>query len=146
MNHKVMVQYLSYLLYLYICLKLIFLLNSLIYFYPKYNSKVYKIRSHYKVNLKISSKNINIIVSYLNMIKNIVNGDIINEINKYLKYYICFRLLTPIDVSKMEEIDQKIIFSLFKLFYKVNSIDELISLITNWDVCYISNFINLKQC
>ena len=114
------------------------------YFYPKYNSKVYMIRSNYKVNLKISSKNINIIVSYLDMIKSIVNKDIINEINKYLKYYICFRLLTPIDVSKMDEIDQEIIFSLFELFYEVNSIDELISLITNWDVCYINNFINKK--
>ena len=34
------------------------------------------------------------ITLYLNMIKNNVSKDIIDEINKYLKYYICFRLVT----------------------------------------------------
>ena len=126
---------------------LVSLLTHGSYFYPKYNSKVYMIRDNYKVNKKISSKNINLILSYLNMIKENLDKKVINEINKYLKYYICFRLLTPINIINMEDIDKKIIINLVKEFYQINSLDSLITLINNWDTNYINNyFINNKLC
>ena len=109
------------------------------YFYPKYNSNVYQIRSNYKVNTTIKDKNKTLIIAYLNMIKNNVSKDIIDEINKYLKYYICFRLVTPLDVTQMDEDDQNIIFSLFEIFFQIENIDELINLISNWDISYIDN-------
>jgi hypothetical protein len=125
---------------------LVSLLTHGAYFYPKYNSKVYKIRDEYQVNRKISDKNIKFILSYLNMIKNTVDKKVINELDKYLKYYICFRLLTPINIINMEEIDKKIIINLVKDFYQVNSLDELIELINNWNISYIEDFINNKTC
>ena len=46
----------------------------------------------------------------------------------------------------MEEIDKKIIINLVKEFYQVNSLDELIELINNWNISYIEDFINNKTC
>lgn len=122
-----------------ISILLISLLTHGSYFYPKYNSKVYTIRANYKVSTKISDKNINLILAYLNMIKTSLNERVINEINKYLKYYICFRLLTPISILKMEDNDRKMIIKLVKKFYQINSLDDLINTVNNWDICYIKN-------
>ena len=122
-----------------ISILLVSLLTHGSYFYPKYNSKVYMIRDAYKVNTRISSKNINLILSYLNMVKESLNKRELKELDYYLKYYICFRLLTPIDVLKMDDNDRKIIIKLVKTFYQINSFNDLIDLINNWDICYILN-------
>lgn len=109
------------------------------YFYPKYNSNVYEIRPKYKVCTRISDKNKKILISYLNMIKNKLNCD---EINKYLKYYICFRFLTPIDILKMNVKDRNIIFKLINMFLKTKNIDDILKLIEEWDVCFIEKLLN----
>ena len=57
------------------------------------------------------------------------------EINKYLKYYICMRVLTPLDVTKMDEQDRKIIISwLILLYEKCTNIDSLIDIVKKMKV------------
>ena len=38
----------------------------------------------------------------------------------------------------MDDVDKNIIFSLFKIFYDIKQIDELINLIKNWDLSFIN--------
>ena len=93
--------------------------------YPKYNSNAYKIRDKWKIS-KPNEKNIELLLKYLKMFRENLDENVIQELDRYLKYYICFRLLTPINVSIMSKSDQKIIIKNLLDFYNLKNFDEII--------------------
>ena len=60
------------------------------------------------------------------MFRENLDENVIQELDRYLKYYICFRLLTPINVSIMSKSDQKIIIKNLLDFYNLKNFDEII--------------------
>ncbi len=109
------------------------------YFYPKYNSNAYIQRTSLLFNynkyrqkviyfedpdgkcillpdFKIPKKNKKVILKFLKFYNKYFSNDI--EINKYLKYYICMRILTPLDINKMDEYDKHLIVALLICFYE----------------------------
>ena len=126
------------------------------YFYPKYNGNAYILRTNllfnynkYKQELvyfnnpddicillprfAIPKKNKKVLLKFLNFYNKYFKDDL--EITKYLKYYICMRMLTPIDVTKMDEYDQKTIISLLIYFYKnCTDIESLINIVKNMSI------------
>ena len=57
-----------------------------------------------------------------------------DNVNKYLKYYLIMRVLTPINVLDMDESDINTIVFLVIIFSEINSISELIELIKESDL------------
>lgn len=118
------------------------------YFYPKYNKSVYALRpfilkeyNKFKIvinrrnnkidgKIKILFKNKKLILDYLEFYNDILNNNIKENVNKYLKYYLIMRVLTPIDVLKMDESDINTIVFLVIIFSEINSINELIELVS----------------
>lgn len=117
-----------------------------LYFYPKYNNKAYsinkKILNKYKKlgkEISYSIKENNIYIDYFNNFIPKKNTQLISSFielyssnKKYyddfklLRYYICMRLLTPIDIFKMEEKDRVIIFVLIIIVYNnIYTIDDI---------------------
>ncbi len=116
------------------------ILSHGMYFYPKYNSDAYKIRPYilnhfndYKPSYKIKLplKNKEVLLKYLDFYNKNLNILEKENVNKYLKYYIIMRLLTPIDVSKMDLDDKRVIIIYVTKFININSLDELIQFILN---------------
>ena len=126
------------------------------YFYPKYNKKAYVINKaivdkyyKYKMNLNYSivnndikiesisinlpSKNKELILQYINFyLQNKYFSKYSNDF-KYLKYYICMRLLTPININNMDEIDKITILVLVVIVYLyVDDLIKLKELIERW--------------
>lgn len=121
------------------------------YFYPKYNANAYILRTNvlfdypkYKQELvffedidnkcillpkfTILKKNKKVLLKFLKFYNKQFEDDM--EINKYLKYYIAMRILTPLDITKMDEYDQKTIISLLIYIYEnCTSIDSLIKIV-----------------
>ena len=126
------------------------------YFYPKYHSNAYiqrtKLLFNYQQNkqkivyfndpedkcillpeFSILKKNKKVLLKFLRFFNKHFKDDI--EINKYLKYYVCMRVLSPIDITKMDEYDQKVIISLLIYFYEnCNSIESLIEIVKKMKV------------
>ena len=100
--------------------------------YPKYNSKVYCIKKSKQKNLNITDKNIELILNYLEFFKTNLNDQVIKELNEYLKYYICFRILTPIDIDSMDKKDKMLILKELSLFYQTKNLEEIIQMIRGW--------------
>lgn len=122
------------------------------YIYPKYNGNVYKIRPkilkkiktykdkisykiednkiYLKLNYSLDKRFKKVIKDYIMMIKKTLNDKEIKKIEKYLKYYICFRLFTPININKMEEKDCLYIIGLC-IFYieNFNSLDDVMEVL-----------------
>lgn len=107
------------------------------YFYPKYHKDAYLIRPYILNNyLKYEPKYYNgeIVFSCnkkaYEVFKNFLNIYIEldkEEVNKYLKYYICMRMLTPIDLLKMEDKDKLYIISyLIFIYHNISSINDII--------------------
>ena len=117
------------------------------YFYPKYNKNVYTLRpfilkeyNKFKIvinrrnnkidgNVRIPFKNKKLLLDYLEFYNDILNENIKENINKYLKYYLIMRVLTPINVLEIDESDINTIVFLVIIFSEVNSINELIELV-----------------
>lgn len=99
------------------------------YFYPKYNSNAYEVRPKIIIQNKLQRLNKKILIRYITFFIEKLNVDQIKELNKYLKYYICFRLLTPLNIFLMEPKDRKIILSICDDFLKTKNINEIINLI-----------------
>lgn len=121
------------------------------YFYPKYNAGAYVQRTNilydYSKNKQdivyfddandrcillpkftILKKNKKVLLKFLKFYNKHFKNDI--EIEKYLKYYICMRILTPLDVTKMDECDRKIIISwLIYLYENCTDIKSLINIV-----------------
>jgi len=118
------------------------------YFYPKYNGNAYILRTNllfdypkYKQELvyfdnpdnkcillpkfTILRKNKKVLLKFLKFYNKYFKDDM--EFNKYLKYYICMRILTPLDLTKMDKYDQKTITALVIYYY--NNITDITSLI-----------------
>jgi len=110
------------------------------YFYPKYNKKAYVINkavidkySKYKIDVDYSvvnndlninhisinlpKKNKDLILQYIDFYLNNKNYNKYFTDFEYLKYYICMRLFTPIDIEIMEEEDKITILTLSLLIY-----------------------------
>lgn len=122
------------------------------YFYPKYNKKVYIFRPYilkeydkFKIminkrnnkidgKLKVPYKNKDLLLSYLEFYNDILADNIKDNVNKYLKYYLIMRVLTPINVLDMDESDINTIVFLVIIFSEINSISELIELIKESDL------------
>ena len=126
------------------------------YFYPKYNKKAYVINKaivdkyyKYKMNLnysianndiKIESISINLPSKHKELILQYINFYLQNKYFskysndfKYLKYYICMRLLTPININNMDEIDKITILVLVVIVYLyVDDLIKLKELIERW--------------
>lgn len=102
--------------------------------YPKYNKKAYMIKNVDLNNIKFSKKNINLVLEYLNFYKENLNREQIEELDKYLKYYLCFRMISPIKLEVMDDIDKEYVLDLINKFMKINSFDELIVLVNNWEL------------
>lgn len=84
--------------------------------------------------IKILFKNKKLILDYLEFYNDILNNNIKDNVNKYLKYYLIMRVLTPIDVLKMDESDINTIVFLVIIFSEINSINELIELVSECEL------------
>lgn len=122
------------------------------YFYPKYNKKVYSFRPHilkeynkYKISvnrrnnkidgkIKVASKNKNLVLDYLEFYNDTLCSGVKENVNQYLKYYLIMRVLTPINVLKIDEADFNTIVFLIIKFSEINSLENLIKLIRECDL------------
>ena len=126
------------------------------YFYPKYNKNAYVLRTNLLFNYQkykqdivsfndpdgkcilipkftILKKNKKVLLRFLKFYNKYFKNDL--EINKYLKYYICMRILTPIDIEKMDEYDTHVIISLLIYLYEnCTDINSLIKIINKMKV------------
>lgn len=120
------------------------------YFYPKYNKNAYSVNkqilSKYeeyakKILYTIKGENIHIdyfdnnlpeknkkfILSFLNIYLN--NKKYYDDF-KLLKYYICMRLLTPINIMNMDKKDMFVIFTLVILIFEnINTIEDILNIL-----------------
>ena len=127
------------------------------YFYPKYHSNAYNFRpvilnkcNKYKPQKKqecnfnneyhffINNKSLSFFKGYINcIIKNLDSNELL-DINKYIKYYIIMRLLTPISYLNMTKEDQNIISSyIVNVYNSINSIKDILD--------FIDEFIIVKE-
>jgi hypothetical protein len=116
------------------------------YFYPKYHPQTYKMRpkilkkynkygGKIKYNqktisyiFKIPQKNKKLMYNFLKIIDESISTEVREEISKYLKYYICMRMLTPMDISKMDYEDKmRIIALVIKFYNELNSLEDLLN-------------------
>ncbi|MEG0022126.1 MAG: hypothetical protein RSB77_04950 [Bacilli bacterium] len=115
------------------------------YFYPKYHESAYKLRPYilnefevYKpcikywkneincLKHKIQKNSLNYFKEYLNIFIKKLSEDEIMQLNEYIKYYLIMRMLTPIDIYKMELDDQYIIFGyIIEIYIKINKLEDL---------------------
>ena len=119
------------------------------YFYPKYNEKAYainksilnkfddyKIKINYhiekdciyvnNIQLNLPNKNKQIILKLIDVYLNNLNYKKYKKDFKYLKYYICMRVLTPINILLMDIDDKISILILMVLCYdKINDLESL---------------------
>lgn len=126
------------------------------YFYPKYNGNAYILRtnllfeySKYRQDIvylddpdgkcillpkfMILKKNKIVLLKFLKFYNRYFKDDI--EIVKYLKYYVCMRMLTPIDIEKMDEYDRNLIIALVIYLYEnVSDISSLIEIVNKMKV------------
>lgn len=116
------------------------------YFYPKYNKKAYvinksiinkfnnyKIVNNYYINkkniyikdfdIKIPEKNKNLILSFIDLYLSNLNYPKYSIDFSLIKYYICMRLLTPININSMNENDKITILTLVMIIY--NNVEDL---------------------
>lgn len=124
------------------------------YFYPKYNKKAYSVNksiikkyNKFGFDINYNIKNNEIFIEYFKinlpkknslLIKKFIKLYLDNEMYdtyskdfKDLKYYICMRLLTPIDIEKMDEKDKVVILSLIAIIYEeVNDLKSLLSVMS----------------
>ncbi len=119
------------------------------YFYPKYHQEAYQIRpfllnhyQEYKPKVKLQgntiegklpsrAKNRELLLNFLNLYKENLKEKEIKELDKYLKYYLCARMITPLDITKMTKEDKIALIYYVIVFYQINSFDDLITLIKN---------------
>lgn len=123
------------------------------YFYPKYNKKAYvinkaiinkfnkyKIMNNYcidngniyikKIDIKLPEKNKKLILSFIELYLNNSNYGKYSTDFSLIKYYICMRLLTPININIMDKDDKITILTLVMYIYNnVNSLQDLKNLI-----------------
>ena len=107
------------------------------YFYPKYNQDVYFLRSkilncyqQYKPNLffDIPIKKKEFLLAYLTFLNQL--KEIREDANKYLKYYLCMRMLSPISLFLMSYEDYNLaLFYVYYIYHNVNSLSDLIKLV-----------------
>lgn len=119
------------------------------YYYPKYNIKAYssnkniltkykkhKIQIEYekkedviyikKINYKVQNKSKKIIDSFIDLYLNNKNYYQYKDDFQFLKYYICMRLLTPINLLEMCEDDQITILTLVvQIYIKISDLNSL---------------------
>lgn len=123
------------------------------YFYPKYHKDAYAIRPSilkkyekykqyvpYKIERKnifvypefrIPKKNKEYLIEYLLLFEKYKT----NKSFRFLKYYICMRLLTPIRINEIEFDDLVIVLSLLvHIYVNVDGYDSLLKLIKNLNV------------
>lgn len=118
------------------------------YFYPKYNSLAYITNSCSLNNLKctlevdytlnekniyvkkfnysIGIKNKTLLCDFIDIFLKDKNYKMFKDEFKYLKYYICMRILTPLDINKMDKHDRIVLLILLVKVY--NDIRDLESL------------------
>lgn len=105
------------------------------YFYPKYNSKAYVLHPRivndyekYNPSKKVPENNKKIMLEFLKVFEN--DKNVLDEIKKYLKYYIIMRMLSPIDINIMDSDDKNVINNYIKKIYNmdfnINSFKEMI--------------------
>ncbi len=123
------------------------------YFYPKYNEQAYvinksildrfdnyKIKVNYyiekeyiyvnNIHFNLPNKNKQIILKLIDVYINNLNYKKYKSDFKYLKYYICMRLLTPVNILLMDIDDKISILILMVLCYdKINDLETLESFI-----------------
>lgn len=123
------------------------------YFYPKYNKKAYvinkaiinkfnkyKIMNTYcvdngniyvkKIDIKLPEKNKKLILSFIDLYFNNSNYGKYSTDFSLIKYYICMRLLTPININTMDKDDKVTILTLVMYIYNnVNNLQDLKKLI-----------------
>ncbi len=107
------------------------------YFYPKYNQDAYFLRSkilncyqQYKPNLffDIPIKKKEFLLAYLTFLNQL--KEIREDANKYLKYYLCMRILSPISLFLMSYEDYNLaLFYVYYIYHNVNSLSDLIKLV-----------------
>lgn len=126
------------------------------YFYPKYNKNAYVLRTNLLFNYQkykqdivsfndpdgkcilipkftILKKNKKVLLRFLKFYNKYFKNDL--EVKEYLKYYICMRMLTPIDIEKMDEYDTHVIISLLIYLYdNCTDINSLIKIINKMKV------------
>lgn len=95
------------------------------YFYPKYNPQAYDIRPNkldYSKNnliiknMAVPTKNKNLMMKFIEPL--LEDKNVEEEIKNYLKYYIIMRMLTPIELCKMTEEDNKMLKKHIKRLYE----------------------------
>lgn len=123
------------------------------YFYPKYNKKAYvinkaiinkfnkyKIKNNYCIDngniyikefdIKLPEKNKKLILSFIDLYLHNSNYVKYSTDFSLIKYYICMRLLTPINVNTMDKDDKITILTLVMYIYdNVNNLQDLKKLI-----------------
>ena len=126
------------------------------YFYPKYNGNAYILRTNllfdypkYRQDIvyfdnpdkkcilipkfSILKKNKRVLLKFLKFYNKYFKYDM--EVGKYLKYYVCMRMLTPLDIEKMDEYDRNVIIALVIYLYEnVSDINSLIKIVNKMKV------------
>ena len=124
------------------------------YFYPKYNEKAYVINKtiinnfdEYKINIdylidnkdiyinnidiKLPLKNKKMILNFIDIYLNNPNYSIYEKDFNLIKYYICMRLLTPLNINLFNEEDKITVLTLLIYIYtNVNNLATLKELIS----------------
>ncbi|MBQ4558597.1 MAG: hypothetical protein IJA61_04415 [Clostridia bacterium] len=84
------------------------------------------IDAYFKLN--IPNKNKKLVAEFINKIKEKYDSTILEKINQTIKYYLCFRLLTPMNWNVMSEEDLIASICLVCITYdKINSLDDIIN-------------------
>lgn len=119
------------------------------YFYPKYNKKAYVINKtiinkydDYKIDIdyqldnkdiyinnidiKLPSKNKKMILEFIDIYLSNPNYSMYEKDFNLIKYYVCMRLLTPLNINFFDEEDKITILTL--LIYIYTNVDNLITL------------------
>lgn len=83
-----------------------------------------------KIDIKLPEKNKKLILSFIELYLNNSNYGKYSTDFSLIKYYICMRLLTPININIMDKDDKITILTLVMYIYNnVNSLQDLKNLI-----------------